>query len=117
MVRWIDVESEQHYGIKGGGLRTVFDNKLRTILNARDSWPNMQHMRKIKRIEINTGIRDMPMKGWLYGMVPMFHLIGLGMLTCGQQHFQNIIIEVVMSVKCLFYEQQLQFTFGTYLLK
>ena len=40
MVRWVDAESKQHYGIKGGGLRTVFDNKLRTILNARDGWPN-----------------------------------------------------------------------------
>ena len=39
MLRWVDAESDQHYGIKGGALRGVFDEKLRIILIARNSWP------------------------------------------------------------------------------
>ena len=39
MCRWVDTESEQHYSIKGRGLRIMFDQKLGTIHNARDSWP------------------------------------------------------------------------------
>ena len=35
----MEAESDQNYGIKEGGSRTVSDQKLKIIWNAKDSWP------------------------------------------------------------------------------